>query len=154
MPLVLMDKEQELGTEGRQPVLVFADRNRTMGLVVKEIVDIVDDRMNIELSSDRDGYIGTAVIDDKATDVIDASYYLTQAFHDWFAAERTTTDEEASAAVCCWWMTAPSSATCCSLCCRFRATRSSASNRPMPPSNSVRPARISTSSFPTSRCRA
>jgi len=96
MPLVQMQPGRELGKEGRQPVLVFADRNRTMGLVVEEIVDIVEDRMNIELSSDRPGYIGTAVIDNKATDVVDAGYYLTQAFHDWFAAERSSTDEETS----------------------------------------------------------
>ncbi len=94
MPLVLMDNGQDLATEGRQPVLVFSDRNRTMGLVVKEIVDIVEDKMNVELSTDRPGYIGTAVIGERATDIIDASYYLTQAFHDWFAADRATTDDE------------------------------------------------------------
>ena len=46
--------------------------------------------MNIELSSEREGYIGTAVIGGKATDIIDAGYYLTQAFHDWFASDRET----------------------------------------------------------------
>ena len=94
MPLILMEPGQQLESEGRQPVLVFVDRNRTMGLVVKDIVDIVEDRMNIELSSDRAGYIGTAVIGEKATDVIDAGYFLTQAFHDWFAAERGKAEEE------------------------------------------------------------
>ncbi|NIA69499.1 response regulator [Pelagibius litoralis] len=96
MPLVLMEEGEKLAEEGRQPVLVFSDRNRTMGLVVKEIVDIVEDRMNIELSTDRPGYIGTAVIGEKATDVVDASYYLTQAFHDWFAAERNSTVDDAT----------------------------------------------------------
>ncbi len=84
MPLIRMDRTKELAAEGRQPVLVFSDRDRMMGLVVDEILDIVDDSMNVELSADRDGFIGTAVIADKATDIIDASYYLTQAFHDWF----------------------------------------------------------------------
>ncbi len=93
MPLVMMDPTQKLESEGRQPVLVFADRNRTMGLVVKEIVDIVEGRMNIELSSDREGYVGTAVIGGKATDIIDAGYYLTQAFHDWFVGERGSDGE-------------------------------------------------------------
>jgi len=92
MPLVMMDPAQSLGSEGRQPVLVFSDRHRTMGLVVTEIVDIVEERMHIELSSEREGYIGTAVIGGKATDIIDAGYYLTQAFHDWFASERETLD--------------------------------------------------------------
>ena len=95
MPLVMMDPTHKLESEGRQPVLVFSDRNRTMGLVVKEIVDIVEGRINIELSSDREGYVGTAVIGGKATDIIDAGYYLTQAFHDWFVADRESMDGEA-----------------------------------------------------------
>ena len=94
MPLVMMEPGQSLQTEGRQPVLVFADRNRTMGLVVKEIVDIVEGRMNIELSSEREGYVGTAVIGGKATDIIDAGYYLTQAFHDWFVSDRESLGAE------------------------------------------------------------
>ncbi|MEQ8357348.1 MAG: chemotaxis protein CheW [Kiloniellaceae bacterium] len=96
MPLVMMDPAQKLDSEGRQPVLVFSDRNRSMGLVVKEIVDIVEGRMDIELSSDREGYIGTAVIDGKATDIIDAGYYLTQAFHDWFVSERESMENDGS----------------------------------------------------------
>ncbi|TQV71901.1 chemotaxis protein CheW [Denitrobaculum tricleocarpae] len=84
MPLVQMDGK-ELKSEGRQPVLVFSDRDRTMGLVVDEIVDIVEDRMNIELGTEKQGCIGSAIIDDKATDIIDASFYLQQAFSDWFA---------------------------------------------------------------------
>ena len=85
MPLVQMDAAEELKSEGRQPVLVFNDRDRTMGLVVEEIVDIVEDRMNIELGTEKAGCIGSAIIDDKATDIIDASFYLQQAFSDWFA---------------------------------------------------------------------
>jgi two-component system chemotaxis sensor kinase CheA len=96
MPLVMMEPDQRLETEGRQPVLVFADRHRTMGLVVKEIVDIVEGRMNIELSSEREGYVGTAVIGGKATDIIDAGYFLTQAFHDWFGSDRDSMDGDKS----------------------------------------------------------
>src|SRR3546814_9869547 len=57
MPLVMMDVGQKLEAEGRQPVLVFADGHRTMGLVVQEIVDIIEERMHIELSSEREGFI-------------------------------------------------------------------------------------------------
>src|SRR3546814_1462317 len=94
MPLVMMYVGQKLEAEGRQPVLVFADGHRTMGLVVQEIVDIIEERMHIELSSEREGFIGTAVIGGKATDIIDAGYFLTQAFHDWFAADRDSMDSE------------------------------------------------------------
>ena len=87
MPLVTFDMSQQLQTEGRQPVLVFTDRHRSMGLVVDEIVDIVEDKLRIEIATDVPGLIGSAVIAGKATDIIDAGYYLVQAFDDWFDAE-------------------------------------------------------------------
>ena len=87
MPLVPFDPAHAWKTEGRQPIVVFTDRDRTMGLAVDEIVDTVVEVLDIELTSDRPGLIGSAVIDRKATDVIDAGYYLTQAFPNWFGAE-------------------------------------------------------------------
>lgn len=84
MPLIPMDENVELKREGRQPVLVFTDNNRSMGLVVDEIVDIVEDRINVEVRPDSPALMGSAVIAGKATDVIDAGHYLTQAFGDWF----------------------------------------------------------------------
>jgi two-component system, chemotaxis family, sensor kinase CheA len=89
LPLVPLsgriDPERE-----HHPVLVFSDvdrgagRDRAMGLVVDEIVDVAEDILRIELSGDRPGLLGTAVIDGRATDVIDTVYWLRQAFHDWF----------------------------------------------------------------------
>ncbi|HWI26417.1 MAG TPA: chemotaxis protein CheW [Stellaceae bacterium] len=84
MPLVTIDSEYRTGKEGRQPVLVFADKEHTMGLVVDEIVDIVEDHLKIEVAVDRPGLIGSAIVAGKATDLIDAGFYLTQAYHDWF----------------------------------------------------------------------
>jgi two-component system chemotaxis sensor kinase CheA len=71
-------------TEGRQSVLVFADGDRSMGLMVDAILDVVDERLSVELAADRPGLLGTAVIASKATEVIDAGYWLRQAFDDWF----------------------------------------------------------------------
>ncbi len=87
MPLVSMEPERELAAEGHQPILVFSDRGRSMGLIVDEIVDIVEGRLNVELTSDRPGYVGSAVVGGKATDIIDAGYYLTQAFRNWFGVD-------------------------------------------------------------------
>jgi two-component system chemotaxis sensor kinase CheA len=86
MPLVGVNDTVELVGEGRQPVLVFSDRDRTMGLVVDEIVDIVEDHLKVELRADLKGVVGTAVIDGKATDIIDTGFYLTRAFGDWFGS--------------------------------------------------------------------
>jgi two-component system, chemotaxis family, sensor kinase CheA len=89
MPLVTIDPSYEIGSEGRKPVLVFADRDYTMGLVVDEILDIVEEHLAIELVADRAGYIGSSIIAGKATDVIDVGYFLTLAFANWFAREKS-----------------------------------------------------------------
>jgi len=83
MPLVPFSEDQEWKTEGRQAVLVFTEQDRSMGLVVDEIVDIVEDRLKVEITADRPGLIGSAVISGKATDVVDAGHYLTQAYPNW-----------------------------------------------------------------------
>ena len=100
MPLVALS--DNLDTEKpRQSVLVFNDGDRTMGLMVDEIVDVVEDRLNIELSGARPGLLGSAVIAGHATDVIDTGYWLTQASQDWFhgAAPSADNDEVAPRAV-------------------------------------------------------
>ncbi|MFZ5789646.1 MAG: chemotaxis protein CheW [Pseudomonadota bacterium] len=94
MPLVAMTEGAEVPASGRQPVLVFSDRQRSMGLMVDEIVDIVEDRLEVELSSGQPGRLGSAIIAGKATDVIDTGYYLTQAFADWFGSGETVFGEE------------------------------------------------------------
>ncbi len=83
MPIVKASPTMEFSKEGRQPVLVFTDREYTMGLAVDQIMDIIDDELDIKLASGIEGVVGTAIIDDKATEVIDVSYYLSQAFTEW-----------------------------------------------------------------------
>jgi two-component system chemotaxis sensor kinase CheA len=89
MPLVPLSGTFDID-KPRQAVLVFSDidralgRDRCMGLVVDEILDVVEDRLKVELSGNRPGLLGTAVVAGRATDVIDTAYWLTQAAHDWF----------------------------------------------------------------------
>ena len=83
MPLVYIDDTLSHNESGLQPILVFADEAHSMGLVVDEIVDIVEDRLSVEISSDKEGVVGSAVIKGKATEVIDVGYYLPKAFDDW-----------------------------------------------------------------------
>jgi len=97
MPLIQMEGAEELKKDGRQPVLVFSDRDRAMGLVVDEIVDIVEDRVKVELNSKRTGYVGSAVIAGRATDIVDVGHYLTNALHDWFGGETEESFEGANA---------------------------------------------------------
>ena len=83
MPLVYVSDMMQRRTEGTQPMLVFSDNGRSMGLVVDEIVDIVEDHLKIEISSETPGVLGSAVIKNKATEVIDVGHFLPLAFPDW-----------------------------------------------------------------------
>ena len=94
MPLVPIDPCFSQSGEGRQPVLVFADGDRSMGLIVDEILDIVEEKLLVQLAAERPGYMGSAIIAGKATDVLDAGFYLTQAYKDWFGSSGTEAFEE------------------------------------------------------------
>ncbi|MGH1350270.1 MAG: chemotaxis protein CheW [Methyloligellaceae bacterium] len=83
MPLIYINDRATHREEGPQPILVFTDEDRSMGLVVDEIVDIVEDHLNIEISADKKGMVGSAIIKGKATEIIDVAHYLPKAFDDW-----------------------------------------------------------------------
>jgi two-component system chemotaxis sensor kinase CheA len=88
MPLIPVADNIEVKTEsGRQPVLVFTDGDRSMGLVVNEIIDIIEDRLSIELGSEKKGVFGSAIISGSATDIIDTGYFLGEAHGDWFGRD-------------------------------------------------------------------
>ena len=84
MPLLRIDADAVLKNEGAQPILVFSDHGRSMGLVVDEIVDIVEDRLDIEVAGHRPGVLGYAVIKGNTTELVDVAHFLPQAFEDWF----------------------------------------------------------------------
>ncbi len=84
MPLVSMNENVRVKGEGAQPLLVFSDGARSMALVVDEIVDIVEDRLDIQVGSDNSGVLGSAIIKGQATEIIDVGHFLPLAFEDWF----------------------------------------------------------------------
>ena len=84
MPLVQM-AGVTVQASGSQPILVFADDGRSMGLVVDEIIDIVEERLHIEVAGSQEGILGSAVIKGQATEVIDVGHFLPMAFADWFS---------------------------------------------------------------------
>jgi two-component system, chemotaxis family, sensor kinase CheA len=84
MPLLRIDAQSGVRQDGAQPILVFADRGRCMGLMVDEIVDIVEQRLDIEVASERPGVLGYAVVKGSATEIIDIGHFLPQAYADWF----------------------------------------------------------------------
>ncbi len=84
MPLVNVNDAFQKRKEGMQPILVFTDEEQVMGLMVDEIVDIVEERLNIEVTAGMEGVIGSAVVKGQATEVLDIGHYLPKAFDNWF----------------------------------------------------------------------
>jgi two-component system chemotaxis sensor kinase CheA len=84
MPLITLNERVAVKGEGSQSLLVFSDGSRSMALVVDEIVDIVEERLDIQVASENAGVIGSAIIKGQATEIIDVGHFLPQAFADWF----------------------------------------------------------------------
>jgi len=94
MPLVPISGQLDMA-KPEQAVLVFTDTeqatgsDRSMGLVVDAIVDVVEDALHVQLAASRPGVLGTAVVGGQAVEVIDTSFWLTRVFPDWFTAMNT-----------------------------------------------------------------
>jgi two-component system chemotaxis sensor kinase CheA len=91
MPLVSMNENVRVKGEGAQSLLVFSDGARSMALVVDEIIDIVDDRLDIQVGSDNPGVLGSAIIKGQATEIVDVGHFLPLAFEDWFRGKEQAT---------------------------------------------------------------
>ncbi len=68
-----------------QPVIVFSEGVQSMGLMVEEIQDIIEEELSIQMQSNRPGVLGSAIIGEKAVEVIDTQHYVIKANPDWFS---------------------------------------------------------------------
>jgi two-component system chemotaxis sensor kinase CheA len=78
-----------LREEGPQSVLVFSEGDQTVGVAVDEILDIVDATLKFELTAAGSGIVGTAVVREKATEVVDIAYHVSDVFQHWFTKRPT-----------------------------------------------------------------
>ncbi len=83
MRVVQLEKQAKLPDSGILQVIVFMDEGKILGFIVDEIIDIVHHEMNVKMLSGSEGLLGSVVINDKTTDLVDVSYYFSQTFEDW-----------------------------------------------------------------------
>ncbi len=57
-------------------VIVFNDGDRSLGVIVDQIVDVAEDAVSIRQKSSRQGLLGSAVIGAKVTDLLDLNYVI------------------------------------------------------------------------------
>ncbi len=70
-------------------VIVFSDADRRIGLVVDQILDIVEDTVTMKRPSDHPGLLGSAVVGQKITDFLDLQSIIQQAAEGWFDQTRS-----------------------------------------------------------------
>ncbi len=75
MRLIGLNPETTLRREGSQHVLVFGRAEAPIGIIVDEIIDIAQDVLEIGGGA-RPGVLGTAIVRDKATEIIDVPYFV------------------------------------------------------------------------------
>ncbi|PVE22457.1 hybrid sensor histidine kinase/response regulator [Microvirga sp. KLBC 81] len=83
MPIVSCDEDLEIKTQGLQSLLVFSDGEISMGLAVAEIVDIVEDKLEVELLAERSDLVGSAVVRGKTTEIVNIAHYLPLVLETW-----------------------------------------------------------------------
>ncbi len=86
MPIVPFNDKIPFKDKGHQSILVFSENNKSMGLMVDEIVDIVEEVIDVQLGGMQPEILGSAIIDKQAMDVIDVGHFLGTSNQDNFAA--------------------------------------------------------------------
>ncbi len=66
-----------------KPVLVFSDDNNAMGLIVDRIIDITEEHIDVQIAGHEET-LGSAIIDGKATDVVNVFHFLQKHSAEWF----------------------------------------------------------------------
>jgi two-component system chemotaxis sensor kinase CheA len=80
-------------------VVVFANGDRRVGIVVDQIVDIVDETVTVRQQAARRGLLGSAVIGKKITDLLDLHSILDAVDSDWMAGRGQQTTDVATVMV-------------------------------------------------------
>jgi len=92
MPLVRVSEVLRLGPQertgtpaGMTQVVVYSESGRRVGLVVDKILDIVEESYLMQRTSRREGLFGSAVIQQKVTELLDVPGLIRAAIPDFFA---------------------------------------------------------------------
>ncbi len=90
LPLVPLRDVLESGAPDRDEtadpvqVIVFNDGDRSVGVVVDQILDVVEETVMVRQKSTRKGLLGSAVIGKRVTDLLDLNEVIHAASESWF----------------------------------------------------------------------
>jgi two-component system chemotaxis sensor kinase CheA len=76
MTLFPVDGAATIRTSGPQPAIILSDGRRSIGLLVGEIVDVVEEAVQVDLLPARPDLIGAAMVRGRATELVDIAPFL------------------------------------------------------------------------------
>jgi len=80
MPLVLASPAVDIYSRAVSPALIISIGTRTLGLLVDEIIDIFEGKLDIQMDNPSADIIGTTVVQGQAVELVDMAYHLRSAF--------------------------------------------------------------------------
>jgi two-component system chemotaxis sensor kinase CheA len=76
LPLLSFDMQVQVKREGAQPILVLSEQNRSVGLLIDEIVDIAEEKLDVKITGDQPGILGYALVRGITTEILDVEFFL------------------------------------------------------------------------------
>jgi two-component system chemotaxis sensor kinase CheA len=81
-----------VGQESEQvQVIVFQHEGKRIGLLVEEILDIVEEQITVRSRVGRPGILGSAVVSNRVTDFVDLRYLIEATDPEWFTSKKGET---------------------------------------------------------------
>lgn len=80
MPIVPASPAVDVYARPVSPALIISIGSRTMGLLVDEIIDIFEGKLDIQMDNPGSDIIGTTVVKNHAVELVDIAYHLRGAF--------------------------------------------------------------------------
>ena len=92
LPLVDLGRELSLEPTKHEPddplqVIVYSEQGRSVGFVVEQILDIVEETITVRHRAARTGVLGSVVVQGKVTDLLDVHGVIRRSDPSFFAAE-------------------------------------------------------------------
>ena len=79
---------------GMLQVIVYSENGRNVGFVVAQILDIIEDEVNLDLTTTREGMQGSIILQQRVTDVLDMSAIVRSAAP-WMLEDATSMEKAA-----------------------------------------------------------
>ena len=87
MQLAYIDGNTQKLADGEVMTLVLSDdmSAASMGLIIDQVVDIIEGALDLTMATLRPGILGSMILGDKTVDVIDIAHFLGLSKSDWFS---------------------------------------------------------------------